>query len=94
MHNTTALSVNHVLVHLYFHILCIVSLCHVVREEPLFYTYCPDLFGSASLRRVLLLVDSELRTALAPLALWDNIHNSWNMESAAEPRSFGYTRVS
>ncbi|KAM0709887.1 hypothetical protein Q7P35_003930 [Cladosporium inversicolor] len=40
---------------------------------------------SASLRWVLLLVDSELRAALAPLALWDNIHNSWHMESATEP---------
>jgi len=56
--------------------------------------YISGLFGSASLRRVLLVINGELRAALAPLALWDHVHNSWDMESATEPRSFGYTRIS
>lgn len=63
----------------------LVSLCHIVIEDSPSHTYYNKLLSSASLRWVLLLVDSELRAALAPLALWDNIHNSWHMESATEP---------
>lgn len=57
-------------------------------------TYLFHLLGSASLGRILLVIDGELGCTLTPLGLGDDVHNHGDMETASEPGRLGCDRVS